>query len=231
MEINGQPAWKTDGIKQPEGYIGIQCEEPLGGQFEFRNLYVTELGFTSLFNGRDFAGWEGGDKEASTCWKVEEGQLICTGKPGTWLRSAKEYGDFTLRLDYKINSGGNSGVYLRVPADGNHHGKDAGVEIQILDDRADQYKSLKDYQYCASLYDFEGASQRVGRLPGEWNSLEIACHGSSYTVTHNGIEVVSASADEHAALAERLTRGYLGLQNHSEQVWFRNLRLREEKKQ
>ena len=44
MEINGKPAWKADGVKEPSGYIGLQAEIPGGGQFLFRNIRVQELG-------------------------------------------------------------------------------------------------------------------------------------------------------------------------------------------
>lgn len=44
LEINGQPAWKADGVKTPSGYIGLQAEIPGGGQFLFRNIRIVELG-------------------------------------------------------------------------------------------------------------------------------------------------------------------------------------------
>jgi len=43
LEINGKPAWKADGVKTPEGFIGLQAEIPGGGQFLFRNITVVEL--------------------------------------------------------------------------------------------------------------------------------------------------------------------------------------------
>lgn len=51
-EINGKEAWATEGIEAEEGYLGIQVEVPLGGQFEFKNIHVTEVGYESLFNGK-----------------------------------------------------------------------------------------------------------------------------------------------------------------------------------
>ena len=225
MEINGQPAWETRGIEPRDGFIGIQSEVPLGGQFEFKEMSITELGYQSLFNGHDLAGWEGADQEAAKCWKVADGLLTCTGEKGPWLRSLKEYGDFNLRLDYKLKPGGNSGVYVRVPADGNHHGDGAGVEIQVLDDKAERYKDLKPYQYTGSVYAIVAADPRVGRNAGEWNSLEIDCRGTAYRVIHNGVVVVDANVQSFAELGGRKTSGFLGLQNHSEEVWYRNIRL------
>jgi hypothetical protein len=226
MELNGKPAWETVGLEPREGYVGIQVEEPGGGQFEFKNIWITELGAKPLFNGSDLAGWEGAGQDAALCWKVEDGLLTCTGKKGPWLRSLEQYGDFNLRLEYRLKPGGNSGVYVRVPKDGNHHGDGAGVEIQVLDDKDKRYEKLKDYQYTGSVYAVAPATKHVGRPAGEWNSLEIETKGSSYRVIHNGIEIVHATEADFPALAGRLKSGFLGLQNHSEEVWYRNVRIR-----
>ncbi len=225
MEINGQAAWKTSGLEPREGYIGIQCEAPGGGQFEFKDIRVTELGYEPLFNGTDLTGWEGVGQDAAACWKVEDGLLTCTGEKGPWLRSAKEYGDFNLRLAYRLKVGGNSGVFIRVPKDGKHHGDSAGIEVQVLDDNAKRYDKLKAYQYTGSLYSIVAADPRVCKPAGEWNTLEIDCHAADYLVIHNGVQVIDANGEDHPELAKRLQQGYLGLQNHSEEVWYKDLRI------
>lgn len=232
VTINGQEAYKVPGLKQKKGYIGLQCEVDKGGEFHFRNLHVSELGYQSLFNGKDLSGWEGGGAPAEQCWEVENGLLKCTGQKGPWLRSAKEYGDFSLRFDYQLEPGGNSGVYVRVPQDGNHHrenaeGPPAGFEVQLLDDAADQYKTLKDYQYSASVYDILGAKPRNSRPAGQWNTIEIACRGQHVQIQHNGVRVADCSAEKYPLLNLRQTKGFLGLQNHSSVVRFRNVRVAE----
>ena len=224
-EINGQRAWEADGLAQSEGYIGLQSEVPGGGQYEFKDIYVTELGYESLFDGKSLAGWEGAGQDPSACWKVEDGLLMCTGEKGPWLRSKEQYGDFDLRLDYKVNPGGNSGVYIRVPEDGNHHGDNSGVEIQILDDKAEKYKELKGYQYTGGVYDIAAPKQKVGRDPGQWNSMQIQVRGTHYLIVHNGVTIIDADVEEFPDLKARRLDGFLGLQNHSEQVWYRNMRL------
>jgi hypothetical protein len=231
LEINGRPAWETEGIEAADGYIGLQAEVPQGGEFEFKNITITELDHQSLFNGQDLTGWEGAGTDAGACWRVEDGLLVCTGEEGPWLRSAEEYGDFNLRLEYRLKPGGNSGVYCRVPENGAHRGREidgegpCGVEIQLLDDASDRYKDLQDYQFSGSVYAIAPAREHVSRPPGEWNTLEIECRGTSYRITHNGIAIVDAKESEFPELANRQTKGFLGLQNHSEQVWFRNVRL------
>ena len=225
MEINGQKAWETGGIEARDGYIGFQSEVPLGGQFEFKNIAITELSYKPLFDGQSLAGWEGAGQPAEKCWKAEDGAIVCTGEKGPWLRSAEEYGDFNLRLDYKLKQGGNSGIYIRVPKDGDHHGDGAGIEVQVLDDKARRYRKLKPYQFTGSLYAVAAATEHVARSAGEWNSLEINCQGKRYRVVHNGVVILDADDATHRELAGRLTKGFLGLQNHSEEVWYRNLRI------
>lgn len=230
LEINGKPAYKVGGLKALTGYIGFQIEVPLGGQYLIRNIKVTELKSKALFNGQDLTGWEGVGEPAEKCWKVEDGLLLCTGKPGPWIRSAAEYGDFNLRLDYQVDVGGNSGVYVRVPADGNHHRDNdtmpaAGFEVQILDDAAPQYKNLKDYQFSASVYDIAGAQPHVSKPHGQWNTLEINCHGGNITTTHNGKVVTQVTPETHPISKLRQLKGFLGLQNHSSLVKFRNVRI------
>lgn len=230
LSINGEKVYDVPGLKNREGFIGLQCEVEKGGEFHFRKLEITEIGYRSLFNGKDLTGWEGGGETAEKCWLVEDGLLVCNGKKGPWLKSIEEFGDFDLRFEYLVSPGGNSGVYVRVPADGNHHREtdqlpEAGFEVQILDDSAPQYATLKDFQYCGSVYDICGASQRICRLAGHWNTMEIRCEKQHIVVTHNGAIVSDVTAKTHPLIELRKTKGFLGLQNHDTQVKFRNLRI------
>jgi hypothetical protein len=232
LKINGKAAWKVGGLKNKTGYVGLQCEVPKGGAFRFRNIRIEELGAVALFDGQSLQGWVGADAPAEQCWKVADGLLECTGEKGPWIRSAKEYADFNLRFDYQVSKGGNSGVYVRVPKDGNHHREnatlpEAGFEVQVLDDAAPEHSQLKDYQYSASVYDIAGASPRVCLPPGEWNTLEIECRGQTVRTIHNGEMVTNVAPESHPQIALRKTSGYLGLQNHSTVVRFRNIRLTE----
>ena len=224
LEINGQAAWKADGLEDPCGFICIQAEVP-GGKFLFKNMHITELGYKSLFDGKTLTGWQevGGGTES---WKVEDGLLVCTGKKkGSSLRGVEQYTDFNLRLEYKLKPGGNSGVFAHVSGDADHHGQGSGVEIQILDDPHARYTKLKPYQYTGSVYAIAPAQERTGLPAGEWNQMEINCVGTDYRVTHNGTVVVNATAADFPELTKRRKSGFLGLQNHSEEVFFRNIRI------
>jgi hypothetical protein len=230
LAIDGRHLYQVGGVARGAGSIGLNFQSPSEQTIAFRNLHITELRHESLFNGRDFSGWEGAGAPESACWEIRDGALVCFARGGPWLRSKRRFGDFNLRLEYIVAPGANSGVYVRVPSDGNHHRDhvllpSAGFEVQILDDSASQYADLKDYQYSGSVYDIAGARHRVSRRPGEWNTLEINCYGQHVTTTHNGVEIVDATSDEFPLLALRRMEGHLGLQNHGEGVQFRRIRI------
>ncbi len=230
LEINGKQAYQTEGLEIPRGYVGIQVEVPLGGQFLLRNLKITELDHSSLLEDDMLTHWEGAGQPAEACWQVEDGVLNGLRSKGPWLRSRKEYGDFNLRLQYRVEAGANSGVYVRVPENGNHHRDSktqppAGFEVQILDDSAKKYAKLKPYQFSGSVYDIAGADPKVSKAPGEWNTLEINCAGRNVTTVHNGQVIVRVTPDKNPLIELRSTKGYLGLQNHGGGVSFKNLRI------
>jgi hypothetical protein len=194
----------------------------------------TRDGFVPLFNGKDLVGWEvreakPGDKDK---WSVKGDLLIA--KPGSgWIGTTKMYGDFVLKLEWRIFDGGNSGVFLRVPDVKSKESPSAlGLEIQILDDNAPQYKGkLMPYQYCGGLYHFQGPSKAMFKGAGEWNAYEIACIGDKISVVFNGEKVIDADASKDAVLGKRPKRGFLGLQNHGSGVEFRNVMIKSLDKQ
>ena len=159
---------------------------------DLKSARASQSNSADIFNGRDLTGWVPVGKGASADWTVEDGCLICHGKGHTWLRTARQFGDFHLiAWSIKFPPGANSGVYIRVGTDGNHHRENsssppAGFEVQILDDHSPRYSQLKDYQYSASLYDIAGAMPRVSKPAGGWNSLDIECVGEHVTIRHNG---------------------------------------------
>ena len=185
--------------------------------------------FTALFNGKDLSGWEIKQSKGNIkdYWSVTDG--ILTAKAGTgWIGTTKEYGDFILRVEWRIQEGGNSGVFLRVPGvkDGTSPSQ-TGVEIQILDDNSDKYKGkLKPYQYSGSIYTFVPCSKPVFKGAGEWNTFEITCQGDKIAVVYNGEKVAEADASKIEELGKRPKRGLIGLQNHSSPVEFRKVEIK-----
>src|SRR5207302_10220965 len=102
-------------------------------------------------------------------------KIVCSGKGGGWLGTGRDYANFTLRLEYRLTPGGNSGVYLRAPQSG--HISRVGMEIQILDDSHPRYAHLDFYQYTGSIYHVVAPTQRAGKPAGQWNAMEIRALG------------------------------------------------------
>jgi len=186
-------------------------------------------GFTTLFNGKDLEGWKvlNGKMEA---WGAEDGLMYVQGGGGGWLMTEKEYGDFELRLEFKVPVNGNSGVALRAPLKGDPAYQ--GMEIQILDDNGPAYKNLRPTQYTGSIYDVVPPAKRVTKPAGEWNQYRIVAKGRQVTIELNGTQVVDANLDDHKDRVEKhpgllRDKGHLGLQSHDGRVEFRNLYVKE----
>ncbi len=182
-----------------------------------------------LFNKKDLAGWQAvnGPQES---WHAEGDMLVCEGGGGGWLSTSDQYADFELALEFRVPPGGNSGVFLRAP----HEGDPAyvGLEIQVLDDAAPEYANLKPTQYTGSIYDVAAASPRVTKAAGEWQTMLIRCEKRTVRVTLNGSVVVDTDLDKHADKEAahpglKRTTGHVGLQNHGSRLEYRNLRIRE----
>jgi hypothetical protein len=190
-----------------------------------------ERGFRGLFNGRDLDGWRlvGG---VGPGYVVENGRLVCPADGGGNLFTVKEYGDFILRLEFKLSEGGNSGVGLRAPYEGDAAYQ--GMEIQVLDDSAPVYKDIRPAQHCGSLYDVFAAKQGALKPAGEWNAYDITAQGRRISVKLNGKIVVDADLDtvKDPAVLKRhpglkRTRGHIGFLGHKSHVEFRAVRLKE----
>lgn len=181
-------------------------------------------GFQALFNGKDLSGWKATGRP--DVWKVDGGAIVVDKGGGGYLMTEKEFGDFELRLEYRMSKGANSGVALRSPMDGDP--AYVGMEIQLIDDEGWPGK-LADYQHTGSIYDVVPASRLNNRPIGEWNALRIVCQGSKVRVDVNGTTVVDVNLDDHKkAKAARhpgllRTKGHLGFQSYNVRVEFRNI--------
>jgi hypothetical protein len=128
-------------------------------------------GFESLFNGKDLTGWKStGKKEV---WGVENGAIYVSGGGGGWLMTDKEYGDFELRVQYKMSKVSNSGVAIRSPLTGDP--AYAGMEIQLIDDV--NWKGLQSWQHTGSIYNVVPAKTVNSKPFGVWNRMRIVAMG------------------------------------------------------
>ena len=194
-------------------------------------VFAAEPGFTPLFNGKNLDGWKlvGGDGPG---YLVEGDRIVCPSNGGGNLFTEKEYANFVLRLEFKLSPGGNNGVGLRAPFEGDAAYQ--GMEIQVLDDPAEQYKNIQPAQHSGSIYGVFAAKQGALKPTGEWNAYEITADGRHVKINLNGTMVVDADLDtmkdqgilkQHPGLAR--TTGHIGFLGHRSHVEFRNIRIKE----
>ena len=216
----------------PSGQIELQSHN---SPLYFRNIFIREippqrpLAKGSLFNGVDLTGWKIiGGKEGS--WGVEQGVLYTSGDGGGWLSTGREYDNFELDCDFRLAEGGNSGVFLRSPREGDP--AYTGMEIQVLDDYAREYAALQSWQYCGSIYGVQAPSVRASRKAHEWQHYHIVALGPHVSVTLNGQLIVDADLTDHMDKESthpglKRRSGFIGLQCHTVRVEYRNITVKE----
>jgi hypothetical protein len=193
--------------------------------------FGAERGFTDLFNGKNLDGWTlvGGKGPG---YVVEKGILVCPADGGGNLLTEKDYANFILRLDFKMEPGGNNGVGIRAPLSGDV--AYSGMEIQILDHDNPKYKSIQPWQRNGSVYHLIPAQKDALKPAGEWNSYEITANGKKITVKLNGTVITDgdlSTITDPAVLAKhpgiQRTAGRVGFLGHGTRVEFKNIRIQE----
>lgn len=186
-------------------------------------------GFPSvpIFNGENLDGWELLDGDIND-WSVVDGVLTGTGQRHGWIGTKKTYDNFRLYLEFRVPEGGNSGVFLRAPDEGNP--AFAGLEVQVLDDRAKQFANLPSHSWCGGIFDIVGPKQRATKKPGAWQSMTILCSFSRVTVSLNGKVIVEADLNDHKDRARQhpgilREKGRIGLQSWGTKIEYRNIRI------
>lgn len=198
---------------------------------------VPPEGFVALFNGKDLTGWKGlvgnpvsrakmtpdelaaaqvkADAAAKEHWTVADGVLVYDGKNDN-LCTAKDYGDFEMYVDWKIGPKGDTGIYLR-----------GTPQVNIWD------PSMHNGDGSGNLYNNKINTNKVLKLadkaPGEWNSMFIRMVGDRVTVKLNGELVVDDTPLENYWEPGKplYETGAIELQHHGDQVFFRNIYIKE----
>lgn len=199
---------------------------------EGRPLNRPPEGFAALFNGKDLTGWKGlvgnpksrakmtpeqlaraqerADEAMRAHWKVVDGVLVFDGK-GSHLCTGKDYADFELLVDWKIERGGDSGIYLR-----------GSPQVQIWERR----------EGSGGLYNNRKHPRkplaRADRPTGEWNTFRIEMIGERVTVHLNGVLVVDDVVLENYWERNKpiYPVGQIELQSHGSRLCFRNIFVR-----
>ncbi len=189
-----------------------------------------------LFNGKDLDGWvaEGakefkdGDKLIPV-WSIKDGNLVCTGKGFGFLRyDKKQFADFHFHLEYKMAVKCNSGVGIRTVVFDPKKSVDtrpsyACYEIQLIDDFGKPPTKFSN----GSLYRHVAPASNPSKAPGEWNVLDIACHGPKIVIQLNKEKIIDFDQSSDDKLKKNPLKGYVCVQNHGGKIEFRNLWVRE----
>jgi hypothetical protein len=190
-------------------------------------------GWTLLFNGRDLNGWKNNDGKPVAA-KIEEGAISVHGTGGYLLVFDKPFGDFVLKCDVKMAQPEcNSGIFVRTgdlldPVQ-------TGIEVQVNSDTNPSMQSF------GAIYDLVAPTKDAARGPGKWDTVRIRCKGPVMTVSVNGEKVATINCDEWTepgtrpdgsshkfskSLKDFPRKGYVGLQDHGHDVWYKNIKLK-----
>jgi hypothetical protein len=209
---------------------------------EARDNTLTEAelaaGWELLFDGRTLDGWRPYDAPgAPVGWGVVDGTLARTG-PGGDIVTDREFEDFELTLEWRVEEAGNSGIFYRA-ALGEEWIYHSAPEMQVLDD-AGHYDGGDPITSAGANYGLDPAPRGVVRPAGEWNEVRIVVQGAHVEHWLNGTQVVAyelRSEEWEAKVAAskfvewpaygRAERGHIGLQDHGDPVWYRNIKIRE----
>jgi hypothetical protein len=192
-------------------------------------------GWALLFNGKDLLGWKNNDDKPLNQSAVKDGTINTRGIGGYLLVYDKQFGDFEFKCDVKMAEGEcNSGIFVRTSdlADP----VNTGLEVQIFSPPGD---TVQDF---GAIYDLVAPSKIATKGAGEWNNVEVRCSGPLISVKVNGEQVAGLDCDtldqpglradgtKHKfprAIKDFARKGYIGLQDHGTDVWFKNIKLRE----
>lgn len=203
--------------------------------------------WTVLFDGTSLDGWRSfGQSAPGDGWIVEDGSIKLNVDDSTETMTAGDlitegqYENFELELEWKITEGGNSGIFFGVrEIEGHEVAYLTGIEMQILDD--DVHPDGQNPETSAgSSYALYPPTADVVRPVGEFNEVRIVVNNLEVEHWLNGTRIVAYTIDspdwqeriraskfadwEHFG---RYRRGHIALQDHTDPVWYRNIRIRE----
>jgi len=171
----------------------------------------TEGGWVALFNGKDLTGWK---KNGEEKWIVEQGTILCesTANKYGYLTTEKKFRDFDLRLKFKGEAAGNSGVFFhaRITGIDPQHGPDIeGMQVEVDPNVG---------KHTGGLYESGGrgwvmmptAEGEQALKAGEWNDLEVSVRGNHIVTQLNGVKVADYTDTSH-----KFTDGVIALQIHT----------------
>ena len=193
---------------------------------------AAEEGFTPLFDGKTLNGWTLLGKTGDG-YLVRDGKIVCPPKGGGNLFTEKEYSDFIIRFEFKLEDNSNNGLGIRAPLQKGGIAYE-GMELQIINNNSERYKNIEPWQKHGSLYHVFPAKTGYLKKPGQWNEQEVTVQGRQVKVVLNGHAILDANLDsvtdpeiikKHPGLQREF--GHIGFLGHDEPIEFRHIRIKE----
>lgn len=226
------------GDKLRRGILALQVHAGPEMTVYFRNLQLTrhaapstddQSGWVDLLPGGKFAehwttkgNWQP-DEDGAVTLTPREGETGWS-RFDAYLWSKKEYGDFELEVEFKLQKNGNSGFYFNVGDATSPVAK--GIEVQIYDSHGKPDSAKLTDHDCGGIIPAFPPTKRVSNPAGEWNKFHITSQNRQLTVRLNG-HVVNQVDLNDSKLGGRPPRGLLGFQDHGLPLSLRNIRVRE----
>ncbi|MFC1498188.1 DUF1080 domain-containing protein [Verrucomicrobiota bacterium] len=196
-------------------------------------------GWQLLFNGKDLSGWAGYKADAvPECWEVKAGELLRNGGDGGDIITANQFGDFELKLEWKIPPKGNSGIFVRVQK-GAKKSWGTAIEMQVLDNVAGKKAKPQELHSAGACYGLYPTDLKAFKGADKWNKVHIKVEGKHYQYWFNDVKIadfVVGSDDWNARYNKskfkkyqdfaKAESGYIGLQSHGGKVYYRNIKLK-----
>ena len=207
-------------------------------------------GWKLLFDGKTMNGWRGAYRDSLPArgWEVKDGELIVQASGGAEaayggdIVTVDQYSSFELVVDFKMTEGANSGIkYFVTEQQPKTPGSAKGLEYQLLDDarHPDAKLGIDGNRTLASLYDLLPATNKSVNPVGQWNHARIVVRGRHVEHWLNGIKVLEYERGGKEFLAHKAVskfkdlggfgeapKGHILLQDHGDQVFFRNIKIR-----
>jgi hypothetical protein len=209
----------------------------------------TDTGWIPLFDGTTLNGWHTyGKSEPGKAWSVDSGtiHLNTSAKKdyqtqgGGDLVTNDEFDNFDLKLEWSISKGGNSGIIFYVHEDTTKYKEtwNTGLEMQVLDNNGHSDGKIPKHR-AGNLYDLIAANPETVKGPGEWNQVEIISNNGHLELYLNGTKVVETTLwdDNWKKLVAgskfkdmpdwgTFKKGHIALQDHGNDVWYRNIMIK-----
>lgn len=193
------------------------------------SIAQTAPGWTPLFNGKDLQGWKQLNGKAT--YTVQHGEIVGTtvaGEPNSFLATEKDYGDFLLEFEFKVDRSMNSGVQFRSLSKPEYqNGRVHGYQYEIDPSRRGWTGGIYDEARRDWLYPLDlNPAARTAFKQGQWNKARIECIGNNIRTWVNGIPAAYVIDDA-------TPKGFIALQVHAigkndkpgKEIRWRNLRI------